>query len=53
MFDFKSIDIKSLITEALDIERARKTVVPFKSCSTKPLLLSFRCSCVRASAPLR
>lgn len=27
MFDFKSIDIKSLITEALDIERARKTVV--------------------------
>ena len=26
MFDFKSIDIKSLITEALDIERARKSV---------------------------
>lgn len=27
MIDLKSIDIKSLITEALDIEKARKTVV--------------------------
>ena len=47
MFDFKSIDIKSLITEALDIERARKF------CSTKLLLLSSRCSCVRVLAHLR
>ena len=27
MFDLKSLDIKSLITEAIDIEKARKTIV--------------------------
>ena len=41
MFDFKSIDIKSLIGEALDIERARKTVVSVvQVLLDKPLLLS-------------